>query len=130
VAYPLALTVSDHLQIFGFDLDHTQIQPGQAVWLTLYWRARQDVERDYVVNLRLLNPAGDEASYRLGRPIQSGIPTNEWRQGQVVQDPWRIEVPVEAAPGLYRLVLVLFDVESEQAVIEASLADLTVLASD
>jgi hypothetical protein len=71
------------------------------------------VQRDYVVNLRLLNAANEEVSYWLGRPVRSGYPTHRWRAGQLVQDPWLLALPAELPASRYSLELVLFDAETE-----------------
>ena len=123
----LNLKLGNALTVTGFEIDQTEATPGESLWLTLFWQATQDVTHDYVVNLRLLGPTGEEVTYRLGRPIQSGRPTNQWQQGQVVQDPWALDIPEDAAPGTYQLKLVVFDAKAETVAGQAALGQIVVL---
>jgi hypothetical protein len=94
-------------------LGHHIKPEGGVVWLTLYWQAVDTMAQDYVVLVRLLNTEGAEAAYWLGRPVRSGYPTNQWQPGQVVQDPWRLELPPDMEPGQYEIEIALFDTETE-----------------
>lgn len=108
-AYPLQLNIGPALELAGYNLEPSTAQPGEPVWLTLFWQAHADVAKDYVINVRLLDKTGQEAVYWLGRPVRSGYPTTEWRTGQVVQDPWRLQIPAEIRPGGYSFEIVIFD---------------------
>ncbi len=126
---PLNLTIDNALQLTGVNLLPIDNNPAgtPSFWLTLYWHAVAPVERDYVINLRLLNARGEEAAYWLGRPVRSGYPTNQWQAGQVVQDPWRLTPQQTLPPGNYHLELKLFDAETEQPVFQTVLLDNLVL---
>jgi hypothetical protein len=79
------------------------------------------VQRDYVVNIRLLDDKGKEAAYWLGRPVRSSYPTNQWQAGQAVGDPWRLTLPKDMAAGQYQVQVVLFDAATQQEVGRTSL---------
>jgi hypothetical protein len=104
---------SDELYLLGFDLQPESPTPGQPFWLTLFWQATTDVNHDYVVLLRLLADEGSEVAYWLGRPVRSGYPTQEWQRGQIVQDPWRLDIPPDISPERYQLEIALFDAKTE-----------------
>ena len=101
--------VTDDVSLLGYDLSPADVEAGGRGWLTLYWRAKQDEPRDYVVGIRLLTTDGDEVTFWLGRPVYSGYVTTEWAKGQLVQDPWELWLPEEVPPGDYQLELSLFD---------------------
>jgi hypothetical protein len=82
---------------------------------------------DYVILLRLLNNRQQELVYWLGRPVRSGYPTTEWKVNQIVQDPWRLQLPSDTQPGPYELEIALFDAASETEVARARLGTITVL---
>lgn len=107
------LAANNDLLLQGFNLTADSLLPGEAVWVTLYWQAVTGVTHDYVVLLRLLDEEQQELAYWLGRPVRSGYPTLQWQAGQVVQDPWLLTIPAEAAPGMYRLEIALFDAATE-----------------
>jgi hypothetical protein len=113
---------TDDVSLLGYDLWPAVIQAGEQGWLTLHWRAKQDRPRDYVVGVRLLTLDGEEVTYWLGRPVYSGYATSEWVAGQVVQDPWELDLPAEVAPGEYEVELVLFDGTTGEPVAHTLLA--------
>ncbi len=104
------------VKLLGYGLPATPPAPGQSFWLTLYWQATANVTHDYVILLRLLADDGSEAAYWLGRPVRSGYPTTDWVAGQLVQDPWRLELAPNIPPGTYRLEIALFDAATETEV--------------
>jgi hypothetical protein len=122
----LNLAIDSSLTLAGYTLDRDQLAPGESLWLTLWWQAGADVQRDYVINLRLLDTSGSEAAYWLGRPVRSGYPTQQWQAGQAVQDPWRLTIPAEVASGPYQLGIVLFDAATQQPVSQALLSPVEV----
>lgn len=114
--FPKPLPLANDLTLLGYNLSPHVSSPDPATWLTLYWRAPTQVERDYVILLRLLDDQQQEVAYWLGRPVRSGYPTTAWQSGQSVQDPWLLELPPEAEAGHYQLELALFDAETEAEV--------------
>ena len=115
-SFPKPLPLANDLTLLGYNLSPHLSSPDPATWLTLYWRAPTQVEHDYVILLRLLDDRQQEVAYWLGRPVRSGYPTIAWQAGQIVQDPWLLELPPEAGAGRYQLELALFDAETEAEV--------------
>jgi hypothetical protein len=124
---PLRLVVQDELSLSGYELNTGHVRPGQSMWLTLYWQALTRVSHDYVVGLQLLDATGAEVTYWLGRPVRSSYATDQWQMQQVVQDPWRLDLPPEVSPGDYTLRLTLFDAETQAEVGWVSLGQVSVV---
>jgi hypothetical protein len=79
--------------------------PGDVVKVALYWRATEDVNRDYVVSL-LLNDANQEPKVeQQGRPVDDTYPTTEWDKGEVLRDWHDLRLPADTPPGNYELLL-------------------------
>ena len=112
----LNLNLGGELVLSGYDLDPELAAPGELTWLVLRWQALKPVERDYVVNIRLLDAQGKEVTYWLGRPVRSSYPTNQWQAGQVVQDPWRLALPKDVPAGQYQVEVAIFDAATQQEV--------------
>ncbi len=115
-SYDLNLNLDGKLRLARYAIDPQVTAPGESVWLVFLWEAIGDVERDYVVNIRLLDAQGKEAAYWLGRPVRSSYPTNKWRAGQTVQDPWRLTLPKDIPVGRYQVDVVIFDAATEREV--------------
>ncbi len=124
---PLSFVVGNELELLGYDLSAEEIASGDTSWLTLYWQALTDVNRDYVVGVSVLDTRGREVAYWLGRPVYSSQATDQWEAGQIVQDPWRLEMPTDIAPGTYVLQLTLFDSETQAEVARLILEELSVM---
>jgi hypothetical protein len=115
----------DELELVGYQLDDDQVKPGESVWLTLYWQALNGVSHDYVLALQLLDAAGAEVTYWLGRPLRSSYPTDRWQKQQAMQDPWRLDLPAQVPAGSYILRLALFDAETQAKMGEVDLGKLS-----
>jgi Dolichyl-phosphate-mannose-protein mannosyltransferase len=115
-SHNLSFDLDGRLTLAGYDLDPESVARGATVWLALRWQALKDVQRDYVVNIRLLDAKGMEAAYWLGRPVRSGYPTNKWQAGQAVGDPWRLILPEDVPAGQYQVQIVIFDAATQQEV--------------
>ncbi|MCL4300483.1 MAG: glycosyltransferase family 39 protein [Anaerolineae bacterium] len=126
--HPFRLAVNDDLALAGYNLEPEKTAPGTNVWVTLYWQALANVTHDYVILLRLLDQEGQEAAYWLGRPVRSGYPSTEWRSGQIVQDPWLLNLPAEVKPGIYQLEVAVFDAATEAEVSRQGLSQIPVIA--
>jgi hypothetical protein len=124
---PLDFVFLNELSLSGYELSPDRVTPGKSMWLTLYWQALADVSHDYVVGLQLLDATGAEATYWLGRPVRSSYSTDQWQMQQVVQDPWRLDLPAGISPGDYTLRLALFDAETQAEVGRVSLGQVSVV---
>jgi hypothetical protein len=118
--------IGDELGISDYQLTPGPSWSQGSVWLTIYWRALRDVRRDYVLLVRLLTVEGGEAAYWLGRPARSALSTDEWRAGQLVQDPWLLSLPPDLRSDTYRLELAVFDADSEVEVTRFELGEVSI----
>jgi hypothetical protein len=127
IQHRLDLAMSPELSLLGFDLTDDTLVLSDDNWIGLYWRADTDVSNDYVIGLQLLGLDGKEVTYWLGRPVMSSYPTSEWMTGEIVRDPWLLELPEGIPAGDYSLQLTLFDAETQLVVDQASLGDVSVI---
>jgi hypothetical protein len=107
--HPADLVVNGEIQLLGYDLSEKDLTAGGTVWLTLYWTALSDIQRDHIIGVQLLDAARREVAYWLGRPAMGRYPTTEWRAGQIVQDAWRLTLPSQIIPGEYQLVVSIYE---------------------
>lgn len=111
--------------------------PGQAVQFNVTWRANQPVRRDYKVGWYLFNPemtvvlaqGEDRAPRHNGLPA----PTSAWNSGMIIEDTYTLRIPDALAPGVYRLVIGMYDGDGRLRVINpgnaAALNDLVMLCT-
>ena len=116
VGTPLRARFGDQADLLGYDLDVRQARPGDPLTLTLYWGPRGRPSRDYTVFVHLLDSSGQIRGQGDSPPQNGQYPTSLWDAGEVVVDVHPLTVSQEASPGDYRLVIGLYEPESEQRV--------------
>jgi hypothetical protein len=93
----------------GYRLSQREIAPGDTLLLTLYWRAEATVGETYTVFTHLQGPGGELIAQQDNPPVRGTRPTDGWVPGQLVEDPYEIKVPPDAAPGGYTLSVGMYD---------------------
>jgi len=94
---------ADQITLLGYELG--PVRQGRGPIITLYWQARTTVTADYTVFLHVL----DESGHLVGQgdaPPQAGrYPTSWWDAGEIVVDAHTIDLPADATPGIYSIVV-------------------------
>jgi 4-amino-4-deoxy-L-arabinose transferase-like glycosyltransferase len=117
-AVPSAATVVEAafgpaISLYGYDLEKRAAAAGEALDLTLYWRAQQAPDHDYLVFVHLVADGDDQPVQQIDRiPVDWLRPTQGWRAGEVLTDRYLLTLPPELPAGLYRLVVGLYQPES------------------
>jgi hypothetical protein len=92
------------------------IQPGDILHLTLFWEGGHEIQEQFVVLLRLEDPAGKTTVERRAQPTEGLYPSAQWRTGEIVRDQHNIALPSDLAAGLYRLTLSVQDLASSSQI--------------
>jgi 4-amino-4-deoxy-L-arabinose transferase-like glycosyltransferase len=113
LANPLEAHFGQEIQLYGYDLAETSLQPGGSLDLTLYWQALDVPTEDYNVFVHLISAAdGEIVSQQDGVPVDWLRPTKGWRKDEVLVDNYQLSLPADLTPGTYELYVGLFDPES------------------
>lgn len=102
-ATPRPARLGDDIQLLGYALASTQVQPGQTLEAALYWQALAQPAASYKVFVHLVDEAGRLWAQHDGVPRAWGHPTNAWQGGEVVEDRVQLAIPAELPPGVYHL---------------------------
>jgi 4-amino-4-deoxy-L-arabinose transferase-like glycosyltransferase len=97
ISHPLSVRYEDKIALLGYDLEREQVRPGEALSLTLYWKALAPMERDYSVFVQLFGRGGQSIGQRDSYPGLGNYPTSQWQPGQIVVDAYKVPVSGEAA---------------------------------
>jgi hypothetical protein len=116
--------VAPGLELLGYDLPVTEASPGETVRLALYWRASEDLERDYLLSLQLIDQEGVVWLEQEERPVDGTYPTTEWDEGEVLRDWHDLVLPPDAPQGRHDLLLQVL--EDGQVIGERQLGHLDV----
>ena len=114
VDHPLQQPYEDGLVLIGYDIGATAMDADGTLRLDLYWTARASPSRRYQATAYLVGPDGFLWSPRNSfRPRGYHRPprTENWGPGQYALDSHEIEPLPGTPPGLYRVVVAMFDRE-------------------
>jgi hypothetical protein len=119
---PLAVTLSnavDSVGLTGFKL--TGLSPTHLEF-KLAWQAETTPQRDYTVFAQLLDPDQNLVASFDSPPLAGAYPTSTWLAGQTIIDSRTIPVS-GVKPGVYRLVVGLYDSLTQQRLHQAGGSD-------
>ena len=101
--------VAPGLILEGFDLGKEKVRAGEALPVTLYWKAQTAPLQPYQPLLLLRGAAGGVLGEQRGHPASGRYPCSRWRKGELVTDRRVLLVAPEAASGLSQLALQVGD---------------------
>ena len=101
-AYPNATQADfgSQVELLGYEMSPRSILPGEAVTVTLYWRATAPLAQDYRVFLNALRPTQRISAQDSSKPLHNTFSTRNWPVGQVITDVRVLQFPPTAKPGL------------------------------
>lgn len=91
---------ADGIALLGYWLSNPAPQPGDRLYVRLFWQAGATPARDYTAFVQLVAPAGDGWQRLAGsdRPPGNGsCPTSSWQAGEIVVDELELVFPEAAA---------------------------------
>jgi hypothetical protein len=100
------------IELVGYELEEEPIRTGEALELTLYWQAREEIEKSYIVFTHLLDSAGNIQGQQDGIPVEGMYPTSSWLAGQVVEDKHHIPIAATAPAGSYHIAVGMYELDS------------------
>ncbi len=106
---PLDYRLGAAISLAGVQFSVERAATGGRVNVVLYWRAGAFVEQPYTVFVHLVGPDGEIYAQADAQPRAGRHPTTHWLPGEVVADPYRLEMPADAPPGEYRVLAGLYD---------------------
>lgn len=97
------------ITLLGYDRDRDAAQPGESVYLALYWQAQRDLDEDYNVVIGLRGGQGDVWPLWADRPVHGTYPTTNWAAGEVIKDRYGLTVGQDVPAGDYELELMILN---------------------
>jgi len=112
--FPLDIQLGTDISLRGCQIISQSGSPGQILSLSLHWQALAQPDRNYKVFVQLLNPEGQLVAQRDSQPLDGFRPTSTWRPGQDITDRYGLLLTDALPPGVYQLVVGMYDVETGQ----------------
>jgi hypothetical protein len=93
-----------------------QVRPGQPIQVWLNWLAEQQVDESYTVFVHLIDGSNRLYAQQDYTPMGGAFPTflwiPKWIEGQIVNDPYQLELPANLPPGDYWIEAGLYGMTS------------------
>ncbi len=95
-ARPLDLVLGDVGILRGYEISPSAVQPGERVFLTLYWQPLGPTALPYSVYVHLFDQDRILVAQRDTYPGLGRYPTTAWQAGRLFADRYQVEIPAGA----------------------------------
>ena len=102
------LIYGNGIMLSSYELSPLMLARGFPLTVTLHWTTNTTINDDVVVSLQVLDDKSNKIAQNDSAPASGAFPTTSWKANQVVEDTHVLDISRDAAPGLYRLLLVLY----------------------
>ncbi len=110
LSHRVDINYDDKVELIGYDLSPSLVQPGGAIQLDLYWQSLAAMDRDYSIGIHLLDPSLRVIGARDSYPGHGLVPTRLWPAGQIIRDTYWVPIALDApAPGVAQIQVALYD---------------------
>ncbi len=93
VPNPVAVVFGQQIRLVGYQLNESELSPGDTLHLTLYWQALLKPVTDYSVFVHLIDDVGILSGQADSYPGAGMAPTSEWPVGPILVDHYQVEIP-------------------------------------
>ncbi len=114
VPNPQNQNFGDDILLYGYEFSDREVNAGDVLTVSLYWRALQNNMPDYKIQLRLLNENGEVVTKRESRPQDGLSDTRAWHMGDEIVDNHNLHVDDNLPSGLYYVQVSIEDAVSGQ----------------
>jgi hypothetical protein len=94
---PLAVSHQPPIELLGYNVDAST----DPIRLTLFWRAKDRIDGNYHVHVRLVGSSGHVWLEESNHPVTGEYPTSAWRPGEIVPDYHELAAGEFFPPGTY-----------------------------
>jgi hypothetical protein len=109
---PVDYDFGGQLTLAGYEIDHRRVRPGDAVTLTLLWRALQPVSQDYTLSVQVFDKGGEKRG-QIDQPLTyRDQTTSHWRVGDIARNRWTVQLSPETQPGAATIQLVVYWIDA------------------
>jgi mannosyltransferase len=118
------------IALLGYELGQAAVQPGDSLYLMLFWQALVDVGEAYSLTVALVDEDGKVVGEETFSPLVRAYPTSRWVAGEMWRGQYDFTVPIEVQPGQARLQIGLVDESGRPLGESVSLASLDIEATE
>ena len=93
------------VELVSYRLESERVTPGEALHLTLSWRADAPVEEPLRLSIELVDQRSGTVWTQVEDPTPADLPTDRWNVGEPYVTRHALWVPADLPPGEYALTL-------------------------
>jgi len=101
---PVSAHLGDSITLEAYTVSTEEVQAGEILTTTLFWRCKGEVGEEYHVFVHLVDDSGQMVGQDDGLPLLGAYSTSEWAQDLLLPDPHAFAIDPDAAPEEYQLV--------------------------
>jgi hypothetical protein len=111
----LEAQLGESIALIGYDLHSTAAArpmtfvPGESIPLVLYWRAVAAPTVDAKAFVHLYDESGEIVTQQDRRPYHGTRPPYTWSAGEILDDPYVLQLPADLRLGRYVLAIGMYD---------------------
>jgi hypothetical protein len=130
ISQPLEADFGGRIALLGYELGRDAVQPGDSLYLMLFWQALADLDENYSLTVALVDEKGKVVGEERFSPLVWAHPTSRWLADEVWRGQYDFTVPIEAQPGQAQLQIGLVDEPGRPLGESVSLASLEIQATE
>jgi hypothetical protein len=100
-----ATNFDDKIALLSASLTGSDPRAGGELAVTLDWQALAPLDKNYTVFVQLVDAQDQIVVQQDSWPVQGTYGTGLWNPGEVVSDPYLLQLPGDLQPGNYRLLV-------------------------
>ncbi|MEM8858737.1 MAG: hypothetical protein AAGD96_10480, partial [Chloroflexota bacterium] len=97
------------LHSWGIASAQDSFAAGETLDLWFNWRANGTPSTNYTVFVQLVDSDGNLVASGDQPPINGDYPTGLWESGEMLEDPKTLQIPADAEPGIYQIIIGMYD---------------------
>jgi mannosyltransferase len=103
IGHVVGAVLGDQVELVGYSVDRTDVAPGQAVQLALFWKALRPISEDYTIFVHLRDATNTTVAQQDFQPFDGAYPTRRWQVGEIVAETRQFRLPAGLVPGVYEM---------------------------
>lgn len=100
--------VNSEIELIGYEVDKTEIKKG-IVSFRFYWKCVDDTDRTYGAYIDVLDGRDRVIKEAIRFICYRVYPTDEWGKGQIIEEFYRLIIPMDLLGQRYQLKMGIFD---------------------
>ena len=98
-----ATNFGDKIGLLNAEVTQTTLEPNGQLHLDLTWQGLASMDKNYTVFVQVLTE-GDQIVGQIDSwPLQGTLPTSQWQTGEIINDPYIIQLAETLPPGSYKI---------------------------